>query len=481
MAMPKISQYLSMGEQYPLRKLSLHFVDPEIEREYRKADIEESRPLIRTYLIAAAALYLTFGALDLRVAGPAAERLLFVRYGLVCPVVLGVAMATYLPIFTRYAQIMLTVAMAAPGLGIVYMTAILDGPARGEYYAGLIMVVIYGSALVRLQPYNAIFISALLVGLYQLVALFISPIPQKELISNDFFLIMAAAVGVFSGYIQEVAIRSNFRSRKLLELRKQDSEVLLRQAQAANRAKDEFVANMSHELRTPLNAVIGFSQIMENQLYGPLGDGRYEEYAGYIRRSGSHLLEVINGVLDLAKANAGKLTLSDAPCDIGDCVNETVMMCSELAKTAGVKLTVSSRIGLEVRVDERMIRQALINLMSNAIKFSPPDGTVEITVQASTDGLSIKVSDHGVGIARTDIQRVLRPFEQVENTFSRVHGGTGLGLPLAKKFIELHGGSLEIASELGEGTSVTLHLPADRICGPASPHQDAPAPLQMVS
>ena len=480
MAMPKVTQPISIGEQYPLRKFSLRFVDSEIEREYRKTDIEESRPLIRTYLIAAAALYLSFGALDIQVAGPAADRLLFVRYGLVCPVLLGVAMATYLPTFSRYAQIMLSAAMSAPGLGIVYMTAILNGTARGEYYAGLIMVVIYGSALVRLQFYNAIFVSSLLVGLYQLVALFINPISHKELISNDFFLIMAAAVGVFSGYIQEVAIRSNFRSNKLLKLRTRESEGLLRQAQAASRAKDEFLANMSHELRTPLNAIIGFSQIMEDRLYGRLGDARYEEYAGHIRRSGAHLLEVINGVLDLAKANAEKLKLSEAPCDIADCVNDAVVMCTELAKPAGVKLAVSSCRGIGARVDERMIRQALINLLSNSIKFSQRNGTVEVSVERSACGLSIRISDHGVGIAHEDLERVLRPFEQVESTFSRAHGGTGLGLPLAKKFIELHGGNLEIASELGEGTSVTLRLPADRMCDLANLHYGAPEPLQMV-
>jgi two-component system cell cycle sensor histidine kinase PleC len=459
----------------------LRFIDPKTEREYRRTDIDQNRPLIRAYLIAAAALFLAFGALDLQAAGSALDRVLFVRYGLVCPILLGVAFATFLPAFNRYAQILLSAAMAAPGLGIVYMTAILNGPARGEYYAGLIMVVIYGSALVRLQFFNTIFISATLVGLYQLVALYINPIAHKELISNDFFLIMAAAVGIFSGYIQEVAIRANFRSKKLLELKKQESEGLLRQAQAASRAKDEFVANMSHELRTPLNAIIGFSQIMEDRLYGRLGDARYEEYAGYIRRSGSHLLEVINGVLDLAKADAGKLKLNTAPCDIADCVNDAIMMCSELAKASGITLAVSSHAGLKAGIDERMIRQALINLMSNAIKFSARGGVVEVSVQRSADGLAIKVSDHGVGIAKADIQRILRPFEQVESTFSRTHGGTGLGLPLAKKFVELHGGRLDIISELGEGTSVTLHLPADRICSPPDARYDAPAPLQMVS
>jgi peptidoglycan/LPS O-acetylase OafA/YrhL len=172
------------GERFPLRRISLRFVDPQIEREYRKVDIEQNRPLIRTYLIAAAALYLVFGLLDLQVAGAATDRLLFVRSALVAPVLVGIALATYLPRFVDYAQKLLIAATAASGLGIVYMTAVLDGPARGEYYAGLIMVVIYGSALVRLRSVNAFLVSATLIALYQPVAIAINPIPAKELLST---------------------------------------------------------------------------------------------------------------------------------------------------------------------------------------------------------------------------------------------------------------------------------------------------------
>jgi signal transduction histidine kinase len=468
------------GERFPLRRISLRFVDPQIEREYRKVDIEQNRPLIRTYLIAAAALYLVFGLLDLQVAGAATDRLLFVRSALVAPVLVGIALATYLPRFVDYAQKLLIAATAASGLGIVYMTAVLDGPARGEYYAGLIMVVIYGSALVRLRSVNAFLVSATLIALYQPVAIAINPIPAKELLSNDFFLIMAASVGVLSGFLQEVAVRNSFRSTKLLELKNQEAENLLLHAQAASRAKDDFVANMSHELRTPLNAIIGFSQIMEEKLYGRLGDPRYEEYAGYIQRSGKHLLDIINSVLDFAKADAGKLKLHETPCDIGACVKDAVVMCSELAKTAGVKLALSGATGLIAQIDERLVRQSLLNLISNAIKFSPRDTKIEIMVDHSEDGLAISVTDHGIGIAEENIQRILRPFEQVESTYSRAHGGTGLGLPLAQKFMELHGGGLEIASRLNEGTTVTLRLPAGRLCSPANAPAAAIPALRKV-
>jgi two-component system cell cycle sensor histidine kinase PleC len=450
---------------YDLDKLRLRFADAGIEARYRLESLNESRSLIRTYLIAAAVLYLTFGILDVVVGGDMVGALLFIRYAMVCPVLLGAAALTYVPGFPRFAQTAVSIAMIAPGLGIVAMTAIMPAPFNSLYYAGLIMVVIYGSSLVRLRFMNSMVISLTLVVLYQVVSLYINPLSFKDYLSNNFFLIMATSVGLFSGYIQEMYIRRSYRAQKVIEAKNAAANVLLLEADKANRAKSEFLANMSHELRTPLNAIIGFSDILKKQLFGAIGNERYAEYVVDINSSGHHLLAIINDILDLAKAEAGKLSLQEDDIDIVRVLEDAVRMCRGRAAAGGIELVFPS-VGSEVYacVDERITRQIVLNLLTNAVKFTPEGGRVTLTVEAEPDeGILIRVSDTGIGIAPEDIARVIRPFEQVENVLSRVHGGTGLGLPLTAKLTELHGGQLDIASQVGKGTTVTVHYPAERM------------------
>jgi signal transduction histidine kinase len=260
-------------------------------------------------------------------------------------------------------------------------------------------------------------------------------------------------------------IRRSYRAQKVIEAKNVTANVLLLEADKANRAKSEFLANMSHELRTPLNAIIGFSDILRQQLFGPVGNDRYADYVKDINDSGQHLLAIINDILDLAKAEAGKLALHESELDIRNPLEDAVRMCRGRAAIAGVDLSFATAGSpIFAYVDERLLRQIVLNLLTNAVKFTKEHGKVTLSASSNPErGIFIRVADTGIGIAPEDISRVIRPFEQVETVLSRHHGGTGLGLPLTSKLTELHGGQLTIESQVGRGTTVTVWLPPDRL------------------
>jgi signal transduction histidine kinase len=232
-------------------------------------------------------------------------------------------------------------------------------------------------------------------------------------------------------------------------------------AESASRAKSEFLATMSHELRTPLNAVIGFSQVMSGQALGPIGNARYLEYCRDIEKSGSHLLEIISDILDIAKIESGRLDMMVGPCDPRRIVNRARRIVKPLAYEGGIRLRRELPDTLPLlNGDERLLRQVVINLLTNAIKFSPQGGEVVISIRQDDGLLCLAVCDQGCGIPQTELKRVLEPFEQVEPAFSRRHGGVGLGLPLSNRIVQMHGGTLTIESTVGKGTCVTVRLPA---------------------
>jgi two-component system, cell cycle sensor histidine kinase PleC len=248
---------------------------------------------------------------------------------------------------------------------------------------------------------------------------------------------------------------------ELSQLARKYEEAMVR-AEAANQAKSEFLANMSHELRTPLNAINGFSEIMAGEMFGPLGDERYKGYAVDILNSGQHLLALINDILDMAKIEAGKMTLHYEAVDLSEICQDAIRLMRGRAQECGLKLNMDAPDLPEIEADYRALKQVLLNLISNAVKFTPEGGSITVRLSPAEGGVQIAVTDTGIGIAPEDLARLAQPFEQVEGQHSKTTQGTGLGLALTKSLIEMHHGEMKLESEPGKGTTVSFTVPARR-------------------
>lgn len=257
--------------------------------------------------------------------------------------------------------------------------------------------------------------------------------------------------------------RFNHETTRRLVVNEQRYRELAENASHANGEKSKFLANMSHELRSPLNAILGFSEAIQRELYGEIegrGADKYREYVGDINSSGKHLLSLINDLLDLSKIEAGKFEISPSHVPLDGIVKDVARMTAPQARAANVTFETSLPAdNVDIFADGRLITQAILNIVANAVKFSAPDGHVTLHAQLEGHNTVISVSDNGCGMTASDLQRVLEPFHQAGNLETRPKHGTGLGLPLARSIFELHQGGLEIASEIGTGTTVSMWLP----------------------
>ena len=253
-------------------------------------------------------------------------------------------------------------------------------------------------------------------------------------------------------------------TRDISDRKAQEAELMRTrdEAESASRAKTQFLANMSHELRTPLNAVIGFSEILNRELFGSLGEARYRDYARLIHESGEHLLNVVNDILDMSKIEAGKFRIVKEPFDVAPLVKSCCDIMRHTAEQRSLSLIMDVAPGIpELPADKRACKQMLLNVISNAIKFTDPGGWVRVSARESGGHVEFIVSDNGIGIAEQDLPKLGNPFVQANNSYDRSYDGAGLGLSVVKGLARLHGGRLELASALGEGTIATIVLPLD--------------------
>jgi two-component system cell cycle sensor histidine kinase PleC len=262
--------------------------------------------------------------------------------------------------------------------------------------------------------------------------------------------------------LRRAVINLEQSQEQLSELaRKYEAEKI--RAEGASAAKSEFLANMSHELRTPLNAINGFSEIMSAEMYGPLGDTRYRDYSRDILSSGQHLLALINDILDMSKIEAGKFSLRFEPVSVEEIVEDALRLVRNRAEAAGLVLAVDLTGLPDVEADYRAVKQILLNLLSNAVKFTPRGGRVTVFAELRNDPLGervkVSVQDTGIGISPQDLERLAKPFEQVESQHSKTTQGSGLGLALTKSLVEMHGGLLDLKSAPGQGTTASFSLP----------------------
>jgi two-component system, cell cycle sensor histidine kinase PleC len=453
------------GSEFFLNPVSLRFRDAHVERRFNADHLLQALPTLRVSLLGATATYASFGILDRYIIPEASGIAAWVRYGVVCPMLLSIVLLSYATWFPRIAQLVLSTAMLVCGLGIIAMISVAGEPGRSTYYAGLILVLIIGSSIVPIGWIAVSTVSLLIGFVYQLTVDNLSPIASNILLNNDFFLFAAVSAAIGASYLQELKVRRIFIRDEGLRSARLQSDVLRSKAEEASRAKSEFLAVMSHELRTPLNAILGFSEIMKMRIFGPMGSERYAVYAEDIHNSAQHLLSIISDILDFSRAEVGALSLREEEVAIVDVLDECLRLLRGKAVDHGIRLSLEAPSGAGPIVcgDERLIKQAFLNVLGNALKFTPAGGAVRVCVEVAGERLVVRIVDTGIGIAEADLPRIFEPFVQLENAFSRKNGGAGLGLPLVKKIVDLHNGGLSIDSTLGAGTTVNMWFPAERM------------------
>lgn len=472
-----------------ISRFSAEFTDPSTERAFREASFADARLLNRTTAVIASLIYAGFGVFDYITLGTSQlfYTLLGLRIGLLCTAAL-VILLTYDPKRYRMADLAL-LALQLYVVGLFLFAVVAKTPAGFLYPPsvssfGIVMIVLgnYVFVATRLSFCTAV---ALLASLgYCAVSLLYRPFTLVDLALEGSLLVGCNLLGVSMLYRiqtlqrrQHTLLTDERLARERLQAQSRELRTIAHdlarardEATIANRAKSEFLAHMSHELRSPLNAIIGFAEVMTARMFGAVQPARYREYVEDIHASGVHLLAVINDLLDLSKAESGRMELNEAAVSIEAAAISAMRLVRERAYEASVKMTLDVPSTLpDLRADERMIKQIILNLLTNSVKFTRPGGAIAVGARIDDEGrLALSIKDDGVGIDAGDIPKVLEAYGQADVARSRSSEGTGLGLPLVKSMAGLHGAGIEVDSALGEGTTVTVRFPAERLVAPGT-------------
>ncbi|HEX7007495.1 MAG TPA: ATP-binding protein [Alphaproteobacteria bacterium] len=467
----------SQSHEPAIGVLTAEFADRDLERQFRTHVLPDWRQRATLAMFVGAFAFLAFMINDFMRFGPGEMRntLIALRLGTLA---IALGFCAFVRLDRRIEAFPYAVLVAEIGFAVIFCLIAALLPDRVTINAVLMIAMVVAIQLfVPTRPVFAVAAGAV-ASLAFIATAALTAADPRDIVAITIELITFNIIGIAAVFKMHRLHRQNYaalaRERQVNERLESQSRKLTRlarrlaaardEANHANRAKSEFLAHMSHELRTPLNAINGFSEIIKDEMFGPVAP-RYRDYAGDIYRSGMHLTALINDVLDLSKIEAGKLEIEEQEIDPAAVVESSLRLVRDRAHKASLRLCVNVPRGLpSLRADERLLKQMLLNLLTNAIKFTPPGGRIDVAVRITESaGMAFAVHDTGVGIAPHDIPRALEPYGQVATTRKQNPDGTGLGLPLVKKMIELHGGTLELDSIPTFGTVATVTFPASRV------------------
>ena len=433
-----------------------------------------------------ALLYAVFAPLDVWSAPETYKTIWMIRFGFVIPAIVLAVASSYAARLQKYFFEVCAAAIfvGATGLVMMLVTVRENELAVLMYPAGLVLVFLF-QVFSGIRYIHALAINIFVVLLYNALAVQYQDILAFKngglmLLNNNYQFVSAGFVGALVSYLNEMLARREFAQRILVSLEQSEKRKLVeelahqklqertRVLEAANQHKSEFLSNMSHELRTPLNAVLGFSEVLRDKMFGDL-TAKQTRYVENIHNSGQHLLSLINDILDLSKIEAGRMDLDVSRFDVPIALNNAVTLIRERAARHGIGVDVDIAGGVgDIEADERKFKQILLNLLSNAVKFTPNGGRIRVFAALEGEYLEVSVADSGIGIAPEDQVAIFEQFRQVGDDSAKKAEGTGLGLALTRSFVELHGGSISVQSELGKGAVFSFLLPVHQQAAPGA-------------
>ena len=450
--------------EYDVHGGTLRFRNDKTERKYTHYRGIKSVVFIRFGFLLGALCFGLFSIVDYFVINDIATYSIASRLLVTCPFCIGISLLTYKKSFVRYAEQIISFATALAGLSVVLMAVFSQSDGAYLYYAGIIMVI-YFPSIFQMRFTTAFWLASLFIVSYSILTAILKDMPMLYWINNLAFLVTATSLATITSYFPELKNRQEFTARMLARENELKSRKAKEFAEAANRAKTEFLTIMNHEFRTPLTAIRGNAEMIDMEIFGSMAENRaqYMELAGHIKKSSMHLLELINQTLDIAKNNAGMLSVQEHAFDLVRMLQDSLSLMDGYEADKHIHLVFESTLEEAMfNGDEQRLKQAIVNLLSNAIKFSKTGQTVTVILERTDDGYAVMVRDEGAGIPDDDQEKIFRPFEQSRNAMTRKHDGTGLGLPFVKQITELHRGTVTLHSTLGKGTMVRVTLPVLR-------------------